>query len=733
MVNVMTYRSGINLEHLCFLATTGRFEHLKECLYRPDFITWASLSSGDFSRQWDRLKSLLSPTPPIQRFLELHLITETLLFRSVIPDWVDAHIRGNIDPGLHFDEIPWDVIRAGHWHSIPVLLVLSQSHLRYFILGAISSDFGAQTLWPAWAEPLMDSTTKQALKVAAVASSHPASQPAGCRPYCYPLTVPGETVQFQGSSLGLPVALGFTDVMSPEDRDSPSLVATGTIDEKGNIFSVEQMEQKAALAWDKGFRVFLHPAGASPFFAPLGLETLPVSSLEEAGMFSALYQPGKAGKLAFFSQALVDPCIFVNNCDMLDMEWLRWAHRNGKLQAITDSILKSGDLLMLLSSKLKDFLAAGRLAEAEGLAALIPGDRIAAAMETAPLAAFLWCGSNLALANHRGRLKEAMEWVERASTVSGSAMETHRSAFFEFFIHRFIVAHNAYRFDPVLEDLLQQMLSHLESEHALNRTGPFGCSTNDSLGRLYGTIAQNYAFCGSGYLREVEKYVRLAQDVFGGGRVAERREDWRRQFNYLVYACLDAGRFEEAERALLNYLGITDWAGLKALLPLLSSWQHAALARYLADVSFERSRGATSDQEDLTKDYFDWSFSRRKALVKEQHPWQLWTNNAARMGKSLGEMGKALELFLASLDLCLSESSGPTIRIMALLPLSGLKGMGLASVEVKAPERILQTLRETVVPTLENPHFSVLMEKDAPRVLEEVCEKVKLYFPFSYR
>jgi hypothetical protein len=53
------------------------------------------------------------------------------------------------------------------------------------------------------------------------------------------------------------------------------------------------------------------------------LELLPISSLEDARMFSALYEPGKADLLIQLPAMLRDPQRFVDGCRALSPAWIR--------------------------------------------------------------------------------------------------------------------------------------------------------------------------------------------------------------------------------------------------------------------------------------------------------------------------------------------------------------------------------------------------------------------------
>jgi len=50
-----------------------------------------------------------------------------------------------------------------------------------------------------------------------------------------------------------------------------------------------------------------------------------------------------------------------------------------------------------------------------------------------------------------------------------------------------------------------------------------GCVVDRTLGELYGSICQNFGFCGPRYLSECEDHAQKAMQALGGGDVPETR------------------------------------------------------------------------------------------------------------------------------------------------------------------------------------------------------------------
>ena len=247
-----------------------------------------------------------------------------------------------------------------------------------------------------------------------------------------------------------------------------------------------------------------------------------------------------------------------------------------------------------------------------------------------------------------------------------------------------------------------------------------GCIADRALGELYGSIAQSLGFCGPDHLAACEAYAQKAMAAFGGGEIPELKEDWLRELNYVAYAKMDAGLFERAEKTLLAYLELDEWDGLRSVLDHGTRWQHALVARFLAETA------AT----DLHGKYLSPTFEKRSTFMKEDHPWQLWAFNLGRVSQKLGEAEKAEAFYVESLDLCMAKNLGPTVHVMGLLPLSGLLAIGrLSAVDLDAAKKRILESAETLNPD----YFRVLWVEGFESVLRAVWQYPAKLFPFSYR
>lgn len=707
----------MDINHLEFLAkNTENYQFLRECLCNPYVTSCGSLPAGTFSESFHNLKRTLSVSPLIEQLLEMHIITEYLCFRDQRPEWFGPWIKQHIDLNGYFPEIEWKNAADFLWQPVPVFLVLDNSFLRHFIVGLIISG-GFDKLWPGWADTLLDEMSKIAIKKAATAASNTFTIPENHSFYCYPLTLANLTEQFTGDSLGLPIALGFAKTLTIQNMIK-DIAASGVIDRNGAVSKIGHLNKKVEYAGKKSFRVFLYPSQNNPPPMIEFIDVLPVSTIEEAWMFTSLYTPGSGHDLMLLSKMLKDPQTFVDNCLGVDCLWLKWVHQQGKLSHIFFQIFSCPDLFETTADKFEKCIKLGDLERGEMLASFISPETLQSAKNTSPLSRFRWCSLNLSLANHRGNVSEAKKWSKAAELLIKHAKQSDINAYANYFNRKYIIKHNRYQFDPTLPENLWNLLNRLEKRYKLV-IDDFGSSTDNILGRLYGSLSQNYGFCGPNFLSDTIKYAELAQDAFGNGIVQELKSDWLRQFNYMAYAYLDAGNLARAEQSLLSYLEIKRWADLWQLLPKLDPYHHAALSRFFADATDSKNKAR----------YFNWAISKKNELIRKRHPWQLWTYNLAKIAGSLVDNKRASELYSHSLDLCLAGKDGPTVQAMALLPLSGLWELDeLPDKTIESAEKIAHSAAMSLNPY----YFKILDQNDFRDVLEKVWHQPDVLFPFTY-
>lgn len=708
--------TDVGIEHIEFLARIGKWEHLKGffCSVGSDFRS--SMGPARFPEIYETVRIYLHDSQDMCRLMDLHFISAFLLFPHAAPEWFGPWLEENTDLQSALPDMDLRSALEGTWNAVPAIITLDEALVRYFIVG-MAPGLAEYPLWPSWAGLLMHDTTKKAIGTASRAAARITPLPRGYGIYCFPLTIPNRTIQFQGSSLGLPLALGFLSALTRTPFPG-SMIATGTLDENGAILPVERLDLKIRKAEQDHFDVLLYPSQGPLAPVTRSMEILPVSRLDEARMFSALYRRGQGRDLLHWQGVLGDPRRFARNWCDIPHEWLAWAHENGRISSTMNQILDSPEWFKAFVDTFDACLNQSKQFTAcETMAKSIGPEHLKKATRTAPLATFRWHTLNLALANHRGRIEDALACATWASPLIDQARAADLNACADYHNNRFVTLHNLYRFSRDLPEDVSRTLADLEARYRAQCLA--GCPTDPTLGALCGSITQNFAFCGPGCFAQTEKYSLLARKAFGGGGQPEYREGWQRQLHYLAYAELDAGLHERAEKTLSGYLGIDRREDLWDKLPALSPFQHALIARYLGDVRTPA----------LSERYLDMAVSLKNNVVTCEHPWQIWMYNLGRLSHAIGRAEQAAEWFSESLDLCLSDAFGPTVHVMALLPLSGLWSIGgLSKVDYKGIEKRVRKAAEG----LDQGHFRLLRGHSLEHILERVWQEPGLLFPFTY-
>lgn len=709
-----------DFKHLAFLAETEwGLPHLKEFLYRPNLGLWRSSLPDLCSSFRGTFKRRFQNDEPLINFLDLHLITEALVNKDKSDQWPISFINEQMNVNRFFPEISWFTCVSGHWLAVPVFLVHEPVCLRYFIVGLVCAS-SEIALWPDWAERLMDESTKEGIISAKKACCNLHSVKDTRKLIVYPLTIDNQMTQFREASLALPIALGFMALLSGEPM-SDELAATGSVRQDGAVARVSSLDGKITHARNKGFRIFLLPADNQRAFEDGAMTLVPIDDVQQAWMFAKLYTPGWAAELPLMKSMLNDPVSFISNCHRVPIKWLEWTRKNGMSCETGKLISKSPDLFDPFVERLGFCVENGDISRGESLAKLVDPVSVSRFMNGASLSLFKWYTLNLSMANHRGDFPTAVTWQKKALAMVNKASVRDAELFASFYNHRFIcLHHNRYDFSPELPPFLQKILNALEAQYA-SQCEMVKNATNETLGALYGSIAQNYGFCGPKYLDKTRAYCNFARKVYGGGSSRRLKHHWRRPLNYLVYAELDAGCLDEAETSLLAYLEMAGWQNFNMHISGFSQWQHAALARFF-EASGERAETAKFEK---------WALENKARLVESKHPWQLWLNNLGRISYGLGNEQDARVFFSESLALCLSERLGPTVHVMGLLPLSGLQRISaVAGLDVEAVEKRIRASAKNLNPG----HFrSLLEEPDLTVVLDVLWGQPEVLFPFTYR
>jgi len=651
-----------------------------------------------------------------------YLLAQALMHPEQTPAPVLSRLQGWIDPAAFLGGLAWDPVLSGSWRAAPILVVdeKGQVHRRYFIAGVCGG--GPGPVLPARFGTALDTEARSAVEDAARAVAGLGFVPADQRLFCFPLVHSDGRVRIRDRSLGLALSLAW--MAAADGKPMPErIAATGSVSESGSVGTVGFLEKKTSFLEDETHRrsgpvrAFLYPAeNNEPISGPL--IPVPVSTLQQAWVFACLNAPGEEVALLRFSEMLKNPAEWVRNVAGIPPGWLQWARENGHLRDVMFRVTSNPGLFIAWVDGYEPVVARCELAIAREMAALVPPEELDGLRHTAPLAAFRWCSLNLALANHEGAADSADVWIERGRELVPVARRADLAAVADFFNHHCVSLHNRYRFQPEPPEYLLPVLGLLEKQYEIQKAV---CPTFPVLGRLYGTLVQHLAFCGADHLDQVRSLFEKARIALGRDSAPEYRPEWLRQYSYLAYACLDAGKLKEAEQALFRYLEARDWEDVWGRLPEMSQWGQALLARCLADIQ----------DAGLCRAYQGRMDGLEKDRCEENHPWQLWCWNRGRIAVCLGDRDGASAWFRKSVELCFSPKVGDTVRVMALLPLAGLRHIRkLSGAELQEGEGVVREAARRLNPV----HFRMVVESTRfAEILERVWACPGDLFPFSYR
>lgn len=205
---------------------------------------------------------------------------------------------------------------------------------------------------------------------------------------------------------------------------------------------------------------------------------------------------------------------------------------------------------------------------------------------------------------------------------------------------------------------------------------------------------------------------------------AKYRSEWLRQYNYGVYAFLDAGKTLQAKQMLCKYLSVEAPEDVPVRdSPLsLSPWEHAVFARFCAETELT----ATGMR------YVESTALSGKIKPPCHHPWQLWLKNCALIAEAAGEKKAAKNLLLKSLEICLHKRMGPTVHMMALMPLFYLHKYSRLEPDVDL--KSIQGRLFKAMKCLHVPHFKIISSNRSLRsAFHDTSFSLEKLFPFAFR
>lgn len=342
------------------------------------------------------------------------------------------------------------------------------------------------------------------------------------------------------------------------------VVFSGKIDKNGNILPIGRLKEKIRISEMNGFKAIVYGSERGIGVENLdGVECVSIGTLDEFNFLMNLYAPGYGKEVHKLHDVLRSPESFATRFYQLDEKMIGSMLFDKACREYVPLILEDpvraeefSDSLERASRKfgnepdlMKKFIEP------------VKEDHVKKLVFTRPHAAWTIAFHCSMLAAREGGFEEAKKWEKIVEMATDRIIQSvgiiERKA--DLYNRQVITSyHMTFFFSPELPKTFLNVMKTLEK-----LSNELSLHVIPALGKMYGTAAQHYGFCGPAHLHTVESYVKKAQKAFGNGTVPELYNDFNRQWNYLVYAYLDAHKYEEAEEVLQAYLGVRDLARMR--------------------------------------------------------------------------------------------------------------------------------------------------------------------------
>jgi len=634
-----------------------------------------------------------------KELLERHILAGILLFKEY-SDTAQLNSMQLQYFNQMFPHNSLEEIISASWIAVPLATVRNGTAIRVSVLLGIRPGNGrviTQNL------PEMDDNSRNSLKLAV---------PADKDLFAWSLQHQSDG-KLTGRSLGLPAAIAIN--LLQNGRQWPqNLLASGELDADGHVKPVKHIQQKKMLLPGKN-GLFLIPVENRGQESSQNL--LSVNSIDEAARVVNYLFHGTDNpiEIKLMQLAAEDPAILLSQFHKLPPEFFVLNNLDSLFKTVRQSPLQFIDKLCLCLENNNS-----RAQLPKEVSNLFSLEEIWKLARQEPFAALEYSLAQLTFQNHHGRTENSRRWSELAKKIAknyDARKELSSYANLEFVNTRF----NRYDFRPELPESFSRRLEHEKKIHALNE------DDSRQLGAMYGTLTQNFGFCGPAYLTELQKTADKAFSAFGRRGAAEHS----RIGSYVVYGLLDSEKFADANRLFgKNYKLPVDSPDYWIREILSEGDQQRSSCPFLITLLCR----LLAEQPNLAR-RCAWDDSRKKLArrtVKEQHhPWQLTAVNLARCCLFHKENDIAIQLLNHAAGVCMKH--GATMCAMTLLPLATLYEHNLLDTShITLAEKITTGIRNNT--NLNQSHFSDLLQcNGGEEILMTVNKKKNEFFPFSYR
>ena len=520
-----------------------------------------------------------------------------------------------------------------------------------------------------------------------------------------------------GGSLALPLALGM--LWLERGKSWPQGVyASGGLADDGRILAVTGEERKYRSIATSGMHMLIYPDRGQLEAIP-NAKVVRCDHLKQAVFaLDCLPEGFDAGEIAHYRACLANPGRFLEQFMSLPLELLNSAAGRELLVRIRD---ERHQLLPALASCLAD--CSGNPERGALLANLFNVEEIAAISRQdsdEALAAHQWCVARIAYASRSGAVADSQAWIGLTHDLAQTIGVRKR---IECANHAFVTTRfNRYDFRPEMPSDFAKYFAIEQRLYGIDQRD------NRALGAMYGTLAQNYGFCGPAYRQQFADSIRRAEAAFG----REYRQENRRLLSYRIYSFLDSAQYQKAADLLCRYLDLPSGSDPQQWIATIqhlcrhptehASFQTAIVCRLLVELA----------QNGHMRSQPDWSRSLAAILPDRlSHPWQLTACNLGQLFLAAGLDEQGITLLHRSAEACVAGEIA--LVPMTLMPLAILYKIHPDNASVLLTcGQVVRTIRTSSL--LHQPHFQPLVNAPTPaQALEEVLANLGRYFPFSYR
>lgn len=354
----------------------------------------------------------------LQELMLMHLLARVLLAGPASPRWLRSWLKDNKTINAMLSAVPSQTALKLKWDAVPIPTVNVDGQGGVFMMLMAPLKGSPGITMPCWSRETMEQDCLEAISLAysaAFRAGLPLAKDTGF--FCWPLLDP-DGPPLKGQSLGLPLSLALC--LIGRNRKWPkSLVATGRIDELGNILPVGGLLAKSRIAVETGAQLFLYPDEEIIDFKEWPLPALPVSDLKQAMTFAQLITIGLPTDSNFrlYYSCLQNPNLLLDNFTNIPASVLEWARDRGILDQVKD-ICRTTNGFAELVDKLGDASLPGR--HRELLASLLGEEDLEVLTLRSSQDALMvsnWYRSLLSLADDIPDSKVALQWKSRAKKV----------------------------------------------------------------------------------------------------------------------------------------------------------------------------------------------------------------------------------------------------------------------------------------------------------------------------